>query len=108
MVHVTGGGFYENLPRMYSCPEKKLISVIKKDSWKQPAIFAELVRRGANPDRMFNTFNMGIGFVLAVAKDKADEVLAQLSTQDIPAWKIGKVAKADKEVSSQEDAVIFE
>ena len=108
MVHVTGGGFYENLPRMYSCPEKKLISVIKKGSWEQPAIFAELVRRGANPDRMFNTFNMGIGFVLAVAKDKADEVLAQLSTQEIPAWKIGKVAQAEKEVSSQEEAVIFE
>jgi phosphoribosylaminoimidazole (AIR) synthetase len=51
---------------------------------------------------------MGIGFVLAVAKDKADEVLAQLAKQEISAWKIGKVAKAEKEVSSQEDAVIFE
>ena len=108
MVHVTGGGFYENLPRMYTCPEKKLVSVIKKDSWEQPPIFAELVRRGANPDRMFNTFNMGIGFVLAVAQDQADSVLAELKKQTIPAWKIGTVAQADKLVASQEEAVLFE
>ncbi|MBR5867663.1 MAG: phosphoribosylformylglycinamidine cyclo-ligase, partial [Spirochaetaceae bacterium] len=67
MVHVTGGGFYENIPRMYPAAnearaaegKKPLISVIKKGSWEILPIFEELIRRGANPDRMFNTFNMG-------------------------------------------------
>ena len=48
MVHITGGGFYENVPRMYK-KGANLVSVIKKDSWEKPAIFAELERRGADP-----------------------------------------------------------
>ena len=61
MVHITGGGFYENVPRMYA-KGKNLVSVIKKDSWPKPAIFEELIRRGADPEGVWGTFNMGIGF----------------------------------------------
>src|SRR5574344_1081473 len=71
MVHVTGGGFYENLPRMYQHAaegKKQLCSMIKKDSWKVPEIFDILVKKGADPKRMYNTFNMGNGLVLAVNK----------------------------------------
>lgn len=106
MVHVTGGGFYENIPRMYV--DKSLVSVIKKGSWKVPAIFDELVRRGADPDRMYNTFNMGIGFILAVKAEDADGILAELANQKVDAWKIGRVAQGNKVAESQEEAVLFE
>lgn len=106
MVHVTGGGFYENIPRMYV--DKSLVSVIKKGSWKVPAIFDELVRRGADPDRMYNTFNMGIGFILAVKAEDADGILAELANQKVDAWKIGRVAQGDKIAETQEEAVLFE
>lgn len=116
MAHITGGGFYENIPRMFA--DKTLVSVIKKGSWEIPAIFGELEKRGANPDRMFNTFNMGIGLVLAVEKEKAQEVLnafnAFASSKDagrnasMKAYEIGYVAKAQKEATSQEEAVLFE
>lgn len=128
MVHVTGGGFYENIPRMYVSPDKEangngkgktqLISQIKKGSWEIPSVFAELERRGANPDRMYNTFNMGIGFIMAVAADKADEIIKQItefassdkigSCSDMKAYKIGKVVRAKGQVNSQSDAVLFE
>lgn len=106
MVHVTGGGFYENIPRMYV--DKSLVSVIKKGSWKVPAIFDELVRRGADPDRMYNTFNMGIGFILAVKAEDADGILAELANQKVDAWKIGRVTQGNKVAESQEEAVLFE
>lgn len=78
MVHITGGGFYENIPRMYPKAkngERQLISVIKRDSWDVPPIFAELIRRGADENSVFNTFNMGIGFVLAVKNEDADAII---------------------------------
>ena len=71
MVHVTGGGFYENVPRMFPHAKegkKQLVAMIKKDSWEVPEIFNELIKRGADPENVFSTFNMGIGFVLAVRK----------------------------------------
>lgn len=130
MVHVTGGGFYENIPRMYptvnqsrlSEGKSPLISEIKKDSWTVPPIFADLVRRGADESRMFNTFNMGIGFILAVAKDKAQDILAAFNDfaakdetgccKDMKAYQIGKVVVSGKKPNSnetltQEEAVIF-
>ena len=116
MAHITGGGFYENIPRMYA--DKTLVSVIKKGSWEIPPIFAELERRGADPSRMFNTFNMGIGLVLAVAADKADNIIKAFEeftassnaglNATMKAYKIGRVARAGQRVETQEDAVIFE
>lgn len=125
MVHITGGGFYENIPRMYPAAndkrmekgEKALISTIKENSWEKPAIFAELVKRGADPKRMFNTFNMGIGFILAVKASVADKILKAFNDfassdsgncKDMKAWKIGTVTLASGEVNTQEEAVIFE
>ena len=105
MVHVTGGGFYENIPRMFV--DKTLVAEIKKDSWKVPAIFDELIRRGANPEKMFNTFNMGIGFILAVKEDDADKILTEFFKQKIDAWKIGSVEQSDKIVETKEEEVKF-
>lgn len=121
MVHVTGGGFYENIPRMYPKAKegkKQLISVIKRDSWDIPPVFGELIKRGADLNTIYNTFNMGIGFVLAVNAKEADAVLEMFNTNaskyhkdycpDMKAYKIGRVEYAKGEVNGQKDSVIFE
>ncbi|MBR6912701.1 MAG: phosphoribosylformylglycinamidine cyclo-ligase [Treponema sp.] len=115
MVHITGGGFYENVPRMYP-KGTQLVSHIKKDSWEKPAIFAELVRRGADPEGVWGTFNMGIGLILAVSADKADEIVkhfndnaAKFQTEaytkagaaPLKAYKIGCVEKSKKELGAE-------
>ena len=112
MVHITGGGFYENVPRMYA-KGKNLVSVIKKDSWERPAIFDELIRRGADPEGAWGTFNMGIGFILAVKAESADSVVARLNERAasfetepykkalapaLKAYKIGHVESAGKDL----------
>ena len=121
MVHVTGGGFYENIPRMYPKAEggkKQLISIIKRDSWNIPPVFGELIKRGADVEKVYNTFNMGIGFVLAVDAKEADSVIEMFNKNaskyskpgipDMVAYNIGRVAYAEGEVNGQKDAVVFE
>ncbi len=121
MVHITGGGFYENIPRMYPKAkdgEKQLISIIKKGSWKILPVFDELVRRGAEKDKVFNTFNMGIGFMLAVKASDADAVLKMFNdnaskysrpdVEDLKAYKVGRAACAEGSVHGQKDSVLFE
>ena len=121
MVHVTGGGFFENIPRMYpkaKNDKKQLVSVIKRASWDIPAIFGELIRRGADFDNVYNTFNMGIGFVLDVAAKDADAIIdmfnanaskyARPGEAPMKAYRIGRTAYAAGEVSGQKDAVLFE
>ena len=131
MCHITGGGFYENIPRMYPAANEArlaagtapLVSRIAKGSWEIPPIFEEMVRRGANPDRMFHTFNMGIGFVMAVAADKAHEICAHLADfaashragrcAQMKAWKIGSVVVSEKTPApgqklEQEEQVLLE
>lgn len=119
MAHITGGGFYENIPRMYA--DKQLVSVIKKGSWDVPPIFDELVRRGASKERMYHTFNMGIGMVLAVAKEEAVAIIdafnAFAKSKDaglnagLKAYQIGTVARSTKnltgDLKGSEDATIF-
>ena len=115
MVHITGGGFYENVPRMYP-KGTQLVSHIKKDSWEKPAIFEELVRRGADPEGVWGTFNMGIGLILAVSADKADEIVkhfndnaakfqtkpyAKAGAAPLKAYRIGCVEKSKKELGGE-------
>lgn len=115
MVHITGGGFYENVPRMYK-KGANLVSVIKKDSWERPAIFDELIRRGADEEGMWGTFNMGIGLVLAVKKEDADAVVEHfnknaskfttdvqknLGIADLKAYKIGYVKAAEHDLGTE-------
>ena len=82
--HITGGGFYENLPRMFS---DQLTAEIIEDSWEILPIFKALEKYGQVPhDEMFQIFNMGIGMVLAVAPEKAEEV-----KQRVKCYEIGKI-----------------
>jgi len=107
MVHITGGGFHENIPRMYPTGgvhgdahgKAHLISCIKKGSWPVPPIFDELVRRGADPARMYYTFNMGIGFLLAVGKADAANAIAFLNKEGFPAYEIGYVGSGTEDVT---------
>lgn len=89
MAHVTGGGFIENVPRMFN--GRDLTAVIKKDSYPVPSIFERMVELGVDKDHMYNTFNMGIGFVLCVKKEDADAVKQALIEIGEKAYEIGHV-----------------
>ncbi|MBU5487419.1 phosphoribosylformylglycinamidine cyclo-ligase [Clostridium sp. MSJ-8] len=89
MAHVTGGGFIENVPRMFN--GRELTAVINKDSYKVPAIFEKMIELGVDKDHMYNTFNMGIGFVLCVNEKDVDGVLKALKDMGEEAFEIGYV-----------------
>lgn len=88
--HITGGGFYENIPRML--PDG-MCAVIKKDSFPVLPIFNVIGKTGKIPERdMYNTFNMGIGMCIAVDADKADAAVELLRAEGENAYIIGQVA----------------
>lgn len=89
MAHVTGGGFIENIPRMFN--GRELTASINKESYPLPAIFDKMVQLGVDKDHMYNTFNMGIGFVLCVKKEDADAVKQALIEMGEKAYVIGSV-----------------
>ena len=94
--HITGGGFYENIPRMLPDGVK---AVVKKDSYKIPEIFRMLAKEGSIDEQMmYNTFNMGIGMVLAVDPADVDATLAALAKTGDQAWLIGEVTDGEKGV----------
>ncbi len=94
--HITGGGFYENIPR--SVPEG-LCAKIDKSKVRIPGIFELIMKRGDIPERdMFNTFNMGIGMDIIVKADDADTALEILKECGEEAYIIGEVVKADKKL----------
>ena len=94
--HITGGGFYENVPR--SIPDG-LCAVIDRASVKIPPIFSLLQKKGGIPERdMFNTYNMGVGMVVIVAPGDADKALEVLKESGEDAYVIGKVAKGEDKI----------
>ncbi|MCA1056164.1 phosphoribosylformylglycinamidine cyclo-ligase [Rossellomorea aquimaris] len=93
MSHITGGGFIENIPRMLP---QGLGAVIHEGSWETPAIFDALKKYGEIPhEEMYNIFNMGIGFVLAVEEEDAENIVALLKNQGEAAFIIGTVSKGE-------------
>lgn len=88
MAHITGGGFYENIPRMF---KEKLTAVIDKKSFKVPGIFKHLMSLGVEEESMFNTYNMGIGFVLCVNQSDSKKVVKALEAMGEKAYVIGYV-----------------
>lgn len=94
--HITGGGFYENIPR--SIP-KGLGARIEKSSIKTPTIFKLLAEKGNIPERdMFNTYNMGVGMSIIVAKEDADKALHILRENGEEAYIIGEIVESDEGV----------
>ncbi len=88
MAHITGGGFYENIPRMFKGDFK---AVINKDSYELPEIFKYLMTLGVTEEDMYHTFNMGIGFVLCVKREDKKAVLKGLEEMGEKAFEIGHI-----------------
>ena len=95
--HITGGGFYENIPRML---KEGTRAVVKKDSYEIPAIFKLLAKKGGIEEQMmYNTYNMGIGMVVAVKpEDSARTMEAARAAGEIP-YVIGSVEAGEKGVT---------
>lgn len=91
--HITGGGFYENIPRMI---EGDLTAVIEKSKVPVKPIFKIIQNEGIPERDMFNTFNMGIGLCIAVAPDKADEAVRVLESCGEKAHIIGEMKQGEK------------
>lgn len=94
--HITGGGFYENMPRML----RDGVSLkINKKSYEVPAIFKLIQERGNIPERdMYNTFNMGIGMAIIVPENEVEKSLKLLKDAGEEAYVIGDVIDGNKEI----------
>jgi phosphoribosylformylglycinamidine cyclo-ligase len=112
MAHITGGGFYENIPRIFAAPT--FDAVIRGGAWPIPPVFARIAagvaglgERGAAAQaegakllatdsalrkQLFGVYNMGIGFVVALAPSDSKRAIALLDDLGFPAWEIGRVA----------------
>ena len=94
MVHVTGGGFYDNVPRIL--PEGVGAS-FDFTAWEKPPVFHWLREQGnLSWPEMLQIFNCGLGYLVMVKQDVAEDVVSRLSGMDIPAWIVGKTVKAAK------------
>ena len=92
--HITGGGFYENIPRMLIEDTK---AVVRKDSYEIPAIFKLMAKTGdIKEEMMYNTFNMGLGMVIAVDKSDVSKTLEALKALGESAYEIGYIEKGTK------------
>ena len=95
--HITGGGFYENIPRML--PEGKH-AVVRKDSYEVPAIFKKLQKDGdITEEMMYNTYNMGIGMIVAVDKDDVEKTMDAIKAAGETAYIVGEVTDGEKGVT---------
>ena len=94
--HITGGGFYENIPRAIP---NGLCAKIEKAAVKTPAIFSLLQKLGNIDEHdMFNTFNMGVGMAVTVSRDTADAALAALKAQGVDAYVLGEIVAGEDKV----------
>jgi len=89
MAHITGGGLLENIPRVL--PDNT-VAIIDKDSWQLPEVFQWLQENGNVEDsEMHRTFNCGVGMVLIVNADDADNIISALNDMDEKAWNLGSI-----------------
>jgi phosphoribosylformylglycinamidine cyclo-ligase len=98
MAHITGGGLPENLPRCLGVNQSVQINI---ESWPVLPIFEWIAQAGeVDQQEMFNTFNMGIGFVLLVAPEGVEEVITWFQSQDVAAYQMGEVIEGNGELVS--------
>ncbi len=94
--HITGGGFYENIPRMLPDGVR---AQVKKDSYEVPAIFKLLAKKGdIDEHMMYNTYNMGVGMCLAIDPAEADKTIAAIEAAGDKAFVLGTVVAGEKGV----------
>ena len=96
MVHITGGGYYENIPR--ALPDN-MGAEINADKWTVPAVF-ELLQKWGNVDwkEMYRTFSIGIGMIIIASPDEAEKIKADLAEQEEFCFEIGHVTEGSHEV----------
>ena len=95
--HITGGGFYENVPRML--PEGKQ-AVIRKDSYEVPSIFKLMAKKGQVEEKMmYNTYNMGLGMVLAVDPADVDTTMEAIKAAGETPYVVGEIKDGEKGVT---------
>ena len=96
LSHITGGGFYENIPR--AVPDG-LCAKIDKAAIRSPAVFSLLRELGQIPERdMFNTYNMGVGMAAVVSRDSADAALNALTAAGCAAYVLGEIVSGEEKV----------
>ena len=95
--HITGGGFYENVPRMLIDGVK---AVVKKDSYPIPPIFTKLAKEGnVDEHAMYNTYNMGIGMIVAVDPADVDKTMEAIKATGDKPYVIGHIEAGEKGVT---------
>lgn len=95
--HITGGGFYENVPRML---KEGTRAVIKKDSYEVPAIFKLLAKKGEIAEEMmYNTYNMGLGMIVAVDTADVDKTMEAIKAAGETPYVVGSIEEGDKGVA---------
>jgi len=95
--HITGGGFYENIPR---CIPDGLCAKIDKAAIRTPAVFGLLQAKGGIDEHdMFNTFNMGVGMVVVVSHETAEAALGALRAEGIDAYVCGEIVTGEEKIS---------
>ena len=95
--HITGGGFYENIPRML---KDGVHAVIEKDSYPIPPIFTLMAKKGNIEEQMmYNTYNMGIGMMLALDPKDAEKAIEALKAVGEEAYVVGSVEAGEKGVT---------
>ena len=94
--HITGGGFYENVPRML---KEGVRAVIKKDSYPVPPIFHLLAKQGQIEEKMmYNTYNMGLGMILAVKPEDVERAMEAIKAAGEAPYVVGSIEKGQKDV----------
>jgi phosphoribosylformylglycinamidine cyclo-ligase len=100
MAHITGGGFYDNIPRALPAQVSASISF---DSWDIPTVFRWLKEQGKlSWPEMLQIFNCGIGYIIIVPPESAGEVIHRINALQFSAWEIGSIVHAK---SSDEEQV---
>ena len=95
--HITGGGFYENIPRML---KDNTVAVVQKDSYTVPPIFDLMAKKGnIDEQMMYNTFNMGIGMVLAVDPEDVEKTMDAIRAAGDAPYVVGKIEEGEKGVT---------
>ena len=95
--HITGGGFYENVPRML---KEGTRAVIRKDSYRVPPVFRLLAEKGSIDEKvMYNTYNMGIGMVLAVPASEEKKTMDAIEKAGEKCYRIGEIVSGEKGVT---------
>ncbi|MDD3252565.1 MAG: phosphoribosylformylglycinamidine cyclo-ligase [Lachnospiraceae bacterium] len=95
--HITGGGFYENIPRML---KEGIRAVVKKDSYEVPAIFTMMAKKGnIAEEMMYNTYNMGLGMILAVDPADVDKTMEAIRAAGDTPYVVGSIEGGEKGVT---------